>query len=123
MKAILDHFGFKPILERWVSQLVTPFAKLLFPHFGGDSLDSHHGFVVEYKLGKDIDLGFHVGELKVGFSLQDDSEITLNLCLGKEFTGGGLYFKGVRCNHHTNTPSNVLDDFDYVHSKGNSICR
>lgn len=38
-------------------------------------------------------LGFHV----------DDSEVTLNVCLGKHFTGGELFFRGVRCEKHVNT--------------------
>ena len=45
---------------------------------GGASLDSHHGFIVEYAVGKDASLDFHV----------DASDVTLNVCLGKEFTGG-----------------------------------
>ena len=39
-----------------------------------------------YKIGEDVDLSEHV----------DDSEITLNVCLGKEFEGGTLYFKGIK---------------------------
>jgi hypothetical protein len=49
-------------------------------------LDSHHGFIVEYELGKDSKLDFHV----------DEADVTLNLCLGKEFKGGDLYFAGIR---------------------------
>jgi hypothetical protein len=30
----------------------------------------------------------------------DDSEITLNVCLGKQFTGGKMYFIGRRCENH-----------------------
>lgn len=30
----------------------------------------------------------------------DDSEVTLNVCLGKHFSGGELYFRGVRCANH-----------------------
>lgn len=37
--------------------------------------------------------GFHV----------DDSEVTLNVCVGKQFTGGELFFRGVRCEKHVNT--------------------
>ena len=40
---------------------------------GGFDLDSHHGFVVEYGVDRDVDLCFH----------SDDSEVTLNVCLGK----------------------------------------
>lgn len=33
----------------------------------------------------------------------DDSEVTLNVCLGKQFSGGELFFRGVRCDKHVNT--------------------
>lgn len=33
----------------------------------------------------------------------DDAELTLNVCLGKEFSGGELFFRGVRCEKHVNT--------------------
>ncbi len=39
--------------------------------------------------------GFHV----------DDSEVTLNVCLGKQFEGGDLFFRGVRCDKHVNGES------------------
>lgn len=35
----------------------------------------------------------------------DDSEVSLNVCLGKQFSGGELYFRGVRCDHHVNSES------------------
>ena len=46
--------------------------------------------------------GFHV----------DDSEVTLNICLGKHFTGGDMYFDGIRCRNHLNskTHDEVLID-------------
>ena len=72
--------------------VVNPISALLFPHVGA-TLDHHHGFIVEYALDKDVKLDFHV----------DDSEVTMNLCLGTEFEGGELYFGGVRCNHHQQT--------------------
>lgn len=42
-----------------------------------------------------INVGFHV----------DDSEVTLNVCLGKQFSGGELYFRGIRCDKHVNSGS------------------
>lgn len=33
----------------------------------------------------------------------DDSEVTLNVCLGKHFVGGELFFRGTRCEKHVNT--------------------
>lgn len=35
----------------------------------------------------------------------DDSEVSLNVCLGKQFSGGELYFRGVRCDKHVNSDS------------------
>lgn len=42
---------------------------------------------------KSFFVGFHV----------DDSEVTLNVCLGEQFYGGDLFFRGVRCDKHVNT--------------------
>lgn len=38
----------------------------------------------------------------------DDSEVTLNVCLGNQFSGGELYFRGVRCDNHVNSEIKVL---------------
>ena len=50
-------------------------------------------FWLVYKSNTSEFLGLHV----------DDSEVTLNVCLGKHFSGGELFFKGVRCDKHMNT--------------------
>ena len=55
---------------------------MLFSECGGKTLDSYKAFTVKYKLGEDLDLGYHF----------DNAEVTLNVCLGKTFTGGNLYF-------------------------------
>ena len=52
----------------------------------GHRLDSWHAFTVRYKPGEDIELARHM----------DESEVTLNLCLGLEFQHGTLYFDDVR---------------------------
>ena len=46
---------------------VQPFAVLLYPLLmdWSQQLDDHHGFVVEYELGKDTNLGFHVDDSEV----------------------------------------------------------
>lgn len=49
-----------------MKEYVQPFATILYPSVvGGAELDEHHGFVVEYELGKDINLGFHVDDSEV----------------------------------------------------------
>lgn len=63
-----------------------PITKLLYPEWGGDALDSHKAFIVQYKIGEDVDLGYHY----------DNAEVTLNVSLGTTFTGGALYFTGLR---------------------------
>ncbi|KAG5022161.1 hypothetical protein JHK85_018503 [Glycine max] len=89
--AVLDDFGLETMLDKLMEGFIRPLSR----EVGGSTLDSHHGFVVEYGKDRDVDLGFHV----------DDSEVTLNVCLGKQFSGGELFFRGVRCEKHVNTGS------------------
>ncbi|KAG6490513.1 hypothetical protein ZIOFF_051811 [Zingiber officinale] len=91
--AVLDDFGMETMLNKLMDDFISPVARVFYPEVGGSTLDSHHGFVVEYGKDKDIELGFHV----------DDAEVTLNVCLGKDFSGGNLFFQGVRCDKHVNT--------------------
>ena len=49
---------------RLMREYIQPFSEFLYPVLGQD-LDRHHGFVVEYELGKDTRLGFHVDDSEV----------------------------------------------------------
>ena len=84
---LLDELGFD---EGFFSPLRTnylmPITRLLFPEYGGDSLDSHKAFTVHYKIGEDLDLSYHY----------DNAEVTLNVSLGKAFIGGELFFGDMR---------------------------
>ncbi|XP_068750350.1 2-oxoglutarate and iron-dependent oxygenase domain-containing protein 2-like [Montipora capricornis] len=84
---VLNELGFD---EGFCSPLrtnyLTPITKLLFPDHGGDSLDSHKAFTVHYRIGEDLDLSYHY----------DNAEVTLNVSLGKAFTGGELFFGDMR---------------------------
>jgi len=71
---------------------IAPLARALLQPFAGNALDAHHGYLVEYGRAFDEDLGFHV----------DDSEVTLNLCLGEDFDGSELMLLGLRCDTHRN---------------------
>lgn len=80
---LLNELGFDedfltPLREHYIAAITS----LMYPDWGGASLDSHKAFVVKYKLGQDTDLNYHY----------DNAEITLNVSLGKTFTGGELYF-------------------------------
>ncbi|XP_062943059.1 2-oxoglutarate and iron-dependent oxygenase domain-containing protein 2 isoform X1 [Cynocephalus volans] len=77
----LDEPLVTPLRERFLQPLMA----LLYPDCGGGCLDSHRAFVVKYALGQDRELGCHY----------DNAELTLNVALGKAFTGGALYFGGL----------------------------
>ncbi|GMI89848.1 CUPULIFORMIS2 [Hibiscus trionum] len=109
--AVLDDFGLETMLDKLMEDFIRPISKVFFSDVGGSTLDSHHGFVVEYGIDRDVELGFHV----------DDSEVTLNVCLGKQFTGGDLFFRGVRCDKHVNTETHKDEVLDYSHVPGRAV--
>ena len=84
---LLAELGFD---EGFMNQLRTdyllPLARLLYPDWVGKGLDSHRAFVVKYSMGEDLDLSYHF----------DNAEVTLNVCLGRHFEGGALYFGSMR---------------------------
>lgn len=108
---VLDDFGLETMLNKLMDGYICPMSRVFFPEVGGLTLDSHHGFVVEYGVNRDIELGFHV----------DDSEVTLNVCLGEQFYGGDLFFRGVRCDKHVNTETQSEEVFDYAHIPGRAV--
>lgn len=79
-----------------------------FRAFGGADLDHHHSYLVQYGRGLDEDLGFHV----------DDSEVTMNLCLGDDFSGAELIMLGERCDAHRQTPVAPGETFEIQHEPG-----
>jgi len=105
---ILSELGLTGTLDALLTQAIAPLAAECFPEVGGEDLDSHHGFIVEYQRGGDRSLGFHV----------DDSEVTLNLCLGGGFSGGELFFEGRRCEEHRQTGCSTADQFHWAHRPG-----
>ncbi|NP_001348412.1 2-oxoglutarate and iron-dependent oxygenase domain-containing protein 2 isoform 4 [Mus musculus] len=74
--------------------------------YGGGYLDSHRAFVVKYALGQDLDLGCHY----------DNAELTLNVALGKDFTGGALYFGGL-----FQAPAALKETLEVEHVVGSGI--
>ncbi|XP_045890287.1 2-oxoglutarate and iron-dependent oxygenase domain-containing protein 2 [Micropterus dolomieu] len=84
---LLNELGFDedfitPLREHYLH----PLTSLLYPDCGGRCLDSHKAFVVKYDMNEDLDLSYHY----------DNSEVTLNVSLGKDFTEGNLYFGDMR---------------------------
>lgn len=97
------------VIQNFIDRYINKALKLLFNI--DTSLDHHHAFVVSYQIGKDEKLDFHV----------DDSDLTLNICLGRSFEGGSLFFGGVRCNHHLGTPVEKDENVTINHKVGRAL--
>ncbi len=71
---LLDELGFTSFIDELRNQYLNPLVQALYgdEYVGSTGLDSHKAFVVSYKIGQDIDLGYHY----------DNAEITLNVSLG-----------------------------------------
>lgn len=102
-------------LEHAVDELVRgPLGALVPEHFaavGGDTLDHHHSYFVDYGGDGDQELGFHV----------DDSEVTLNLCLGTSFSGAELILLGRRCDLHRQSPIDPSETLEIEHEVGSCV--
>uniref|UniRef100_F6Y6M8 2-oxoglutarate and iron dependent oxygenase domain containing 2 n=1 Tax=Callithrix jacchus TaxID=9483 RepID=F6Y6M8_CALJA len=98
----LDEPLVTPLRERFLQPLMA----LLYPDCGGGQLDSHRAFVVKYALGQDLELGCHY----------DNAELTLNVALGKVFTGGTLYFGGF-----FQAPTALTEPLEVEHVVGQGI--
>eukprot|EP00316_Scyphosphaera_apsteinii_P023109 CAMPEP_0119341044 /NCGR_PEP_ID=MMETSP1333-20130426/101524_1 /TAXON_ID=418940 /ORGANISM="Scyphosphaera apsteinii, Strain RCC1455" /LENGTH=598 /DNA_ID=CAMNT_0007352919 /DNA_START=35 /DNA_END=1831 /DNA_ORIENTATION=- len=82
---VLNSIGLEQMMDRIQQQFVRPLAAALFP-LEGRYVDHHHSFMVQYKASEDVGLDMHT----------DACDVTLNVCLGKAFTGAGLTFCGLR---------------------------
>ena len=80
---VLNQIGLEPLLTTLLARHVAPLAAALFGAEGARA-DDHHAFVVRYARGEDVGLDMH----------EDDSDVTLNVCLGKVFEGATLTFCG-----------------------------
>ncbi|QDU83205.1 hypothetical protein Pla163_03030 [Planctomycetes bacterium Pla163] len=108
----LDELLLEWVLDDLLANAVRPIARHLFTEFAGADLDAHHGYLVEYAKDADQDLGFHV----------DDSEVTLNLCLGDApFDGSELTLMGLRCELHRQTVVFGDETIEVEHRPGTAI--
>ena len=89
-----------------IEKSIIPLVDLFFPKSSDKITKENHSFIVRYKIGEDTDLTEHV----------DDSEITLNVCLGRQFTGGSIYFRGIK-----GTPGANELYHEYEHKVGTAI--
>eukprot|EP01080_Neovahlkampfia_damariscottae_P000195 gene195-4441_t len=81
---ILDELGLNNFFDTFIDEYFK-YLSIVMSKDMNNIIDDHHSFIVEYStIGKDDHLDFHV----------DDSELTINCCLGKIFKGGNLFFIG-----------------------------
>jgi len=116
---IMNDIGFLRTMDALMRRFVQPFANAFFTERLGEGFEfqSQHTFVVRYKMGEDLDLKTH----------RDDSDLTLNVCLGKEFEGATLYFHrdpgSVRaCACSASEDGNTAEEFAYPHPERCRYC-
>jgi len=102
---ILNEIGLEPLIDS-LQQMLQPLGELLFPG-PGSVWDGHHCFIVRYREGEDLGLDMHT----------DDSDVTLNICLGLTFEGAGLQFCGLM-----GAPNHRRHTYTYKHVKGRAVC-
>ncbi len=111
--AMLEGLGMTGVVDDLLD--AAPGLRLLleerFADVGGKAIDAHHSYFVDYGRGGDEDLGFHV----------DDSEVTLNLCLGETFSGAELVMMGRRCDRHRQTAVMAHEELEISHEPGTLV--
>lgn len=81
---VLNLMGMREILTDLQQNFFLPLSRVMYPIEGCD-FSGHHTFIVSYDCSRDKSLDMHT----------DDSDVTWNICLGKEgFAGSGLTFCG-----------------------------
>ena len=104
---ILNEIGLEPIMSDLLTRVIAPLSGALYPNESvAKGLDHHHTFIVVYSPTGDKGLDMH----------HDASEVTLNVCLGRDFSEGGLVFCG-----QAGRPDHRRVRHVYSHSKGRAI--
>lgn len=105
--AMFTPLGLDGVVDALRERLAPHLARV-YPDIGGATLDHHHSYLVEYGGELDEELGFHV----------DDSEVTLNLCLGESFSGAELVLLGRRCDRHVQSAVLPGETIEFDHEPG-----
>ena len=102
---IVNEIGMRLLIDDLQQRWLLPLTRLLFPKEGA-TFSTHHSFMVQYRQGQDLGLDMH----------HDDSDVTLNVCLGRQFTGATLSFCGGfgRADHRRHVHT-------YAHRRGRAI--
>ena len=103
---ILNEIGMYPLMTA-IQQLIagTGVAEKAFGGIGA-TWDGHHSFIVQYSPDKDTHLDMHT----------DDSDVTLNICLGIDFEGSQVAFCG-----KMGAPNHRKEQYVYPQQKGRCL--
>ena len=82
---VLNEIGFEDAMARFCEVVLTPLAELLFPRQGRNMGEDYRAYVTKSAAGEDIAVQKHM----------DMSDVTMNICMGKQFKGGATYFEGI----------------------------
>jgi hypothetical protein len=103
---VLNQIGMFELLTDFQQKFLHVISRALFP-IEASHFTSHHSFIVSYSPDTDRALDMHT----------DDSDITWNICLGKEgFEGSGLTFCGVMAQ-----PNHRKLQGQYTHLVGHAV--
>lgn len=101
---ILNEIGWRPMVDVLQDRVLAKIAARQWPQIS--PFDGHHTFIVRYKENEDLGLDMHT----------DASDVTFNLCLGKEFSGAGLCFCGVM-----GSPEHRKHRYTFKHEVGRCV--
>ncbi|PHU01169.1 hypothetical protein BC332_30956 [Capsicum chinense] len=100
---VLHDFGLENMLEKLMEDFIRPISRVFFSIVGGSTLYSYHGFVVEYRMYRDVNLVFAINSLYTslvypllpgwvpyGLDLRDD-QLHGVLCVNCNVTGMSLF--------------------------------
>lgn len=102
---VLNQLGLEPAITELQQRYIKPLQHFLFGQ-EGFAPDDHHCFIVRYNKEEDVGLDMH----------SDSSDVTLNVCLGREFSGSTLTFCGLVGNRDHRLMKHV-----YHHQVGRAV--
>ena len=96
----------KPVISKLQRLVLYPISAMLYPTQAEGGFTGHHSFMVKYKAGEDLGLDMHT----------DDSDVTFNICLGRNFTGATLTICG-----DSRAPTHRHFFKSYEHERGRAL--
>ena len=103
---IVNHIGMQPVISKLQNEILFPLSELLYPTQAKGGFTGHHSFMVKYKADEDLGLDMHT----------DDSDVTFNMCLGRNFTAATLTICG-----DSRMPKHRQFYKSYEHERGRAL--